>query len=121
MATNRISVNRTELSPAYLCRFAHFLGQLLGGLGQQRRGHVAFGHVGVHHKHRHLDCWLQVVDVSFARCREDEDQLTHTHTHTHGRKSRLNLLLIVWSVCKHASEMATTPLFGLEDPGGNAC
>ena len=48
---------RIERAPGltHLCRFAHRFSQLLSGLRQQARWHIAFGHVGVHHKHRHDD------------------------------------------------------------------
>lgn len=63
---------------AYLRRFAHGFGQLLGSLGQQTRRHIAFGHVGVHHKHRHD---RNVVLLSFHKlqmlpllCSQAEDK-----------------------------------------------
>lgn len=51
---------------AYLWRFAHSFGQLIGGLGQQSRRHIAFGHVGVDNEHRHDYLLLSSIAPHFT-------------------------------------------------------
>lgn len=101
---------RIERAPGltHLCRFAHRFSQLLSGLRQQARRHIAFGHVGAHHKHRHDD----FSSVLSSPPSLSELQMAGAATQPQRRKKR-RVFLSQCAVMKQ--KLTTAPPSSLED------